>query len=644
MTGFTPTYDDALGGNFVSQFDKNDVETAGLVKFDFLGLKTLTIVDMAIKSANKTRKKQGLPPIDIEKIPLDDPAVYEMYQKGETTAVFQVESKGMKELLKRQLPDRFEDLIALVALFRPGPLQSGMVDNFIDRKHGREEISYPDATWQHDSLKDILEPTYGIILYQEQVMQIAQVLAGYTLGGADMLRRAMGKKKPEEMAKQREVFEKGAIQNGIDGTLAMKIFDLVEKFAGYGFNKSHSAAYALVSYQTGWLKTHYPAEFLAAVMSADINDKDKIINFTQEARRLGIEVLPPDINKSESGFTAEDGKIYFGLEAISSFGSSYIDPILNERSKGGDFKNMFDFASRTKIQKKALTNCIHAGAFDFCGVHRASLVASVPKINELGKQAKQELDSSQGMLFGSILEDENVAVYEEADPYTRREKVINEINVIGVSVSGHLLDDYEAECQNLADGKLSDYTEISIEDGNIDSDKEHSVWRDKFVKVVGVISDIQISHGNKTKSGYARMTLDDKSRQIDCAAYNRTLFQSEQFMKENNVVYIKGVIKLNKKSGTYRLNIHELESIDSIRQKSIESLNIVVKGYDNDPNFQSKINRFKFNLENHHDKGTCPIKVEYYKNESECTVLNLGNDEYIIDENLISDAKKDFWQ
>lgn len=642
LTDFTPTYDEANGGNFVSQFDKNDVETAGLVKFDFLGLKTLTIVDMAIKSANKNRLKEGLPPINIEKIPLDDPEVYKMYQKGETTAVFQVESRGMKDLLKRQLPDRFEDIIALVALFRPGPLQSGMVDNFIDRKHGREEISYPDATWQHESLKEILEPTYGIILYQEQVMQIAQVLAGYTLGGADMLRRAMGKKKPEEMQKQRDVFKQGAIENGIDGTLAMKIFDLVEKFAGYGFNKSHSAAYALVSYQTAWLKTHYPAEYMAAVMSADIHDKDKIINFTQEARRLGIEVLPPDINKSMSGFTAESGKIYFGLEAIASFGASYITPILNERSKNGEFKNMFDFASRTKIQKKALTHCINSGAFDFCGVHRASLAASVPKVSELGKQAKVELDSSQGMLFGSLLEDENIAVYEDSDPYSNKEKIINEINAIGVAVSGHLLDDYESECENLAEGKLSDHIEISVEDGNEDNEKQHSVWRDKFVKVVGVISNIQISHGNKTKNGYARMTIDDKTRQLDCLAYNKTLFQSEQFMKENNVVFIKGMIKLDKKSGSYKLVAHELESIDSIRQKSIESLNIVVKGYENDPAFESKMNRFKHDLETVHDQGTCPIKIEYYKTESEVTILNLGNKEYIVDEGLISNAKKIF--
>ncbi|NTJ37309.1 DNA polymerase III subunit alpha [Vibrio vulnificus] len=259
ITDFAPIYADAEGNFPVTQFDKNDVETAGLVKFDFLGLRTLTIIDWALGLINPRLEREGKAPVRIESIQLDDPASFRILQNSETTAVFQLESRGMKELIKRLQPDCFEDIIALVALFRPGPLQSGMVDNFIDRKHGREAISYPDEKWQHESLKEILDPTYGIILYQEQVMQIAQVLSGYTLGGADMLRRAMGKKKPEEMAKQRATFEEGAVKNGVDGELAMKIFDLVEKFAGYGFNKSHSAAYALVSYQTLWLKTHYPA-------------------------------------------------------------------------------------------------------------------------------------------------------------------------------------------------------------------------------------------------------------------------------------------------------------------------------------------------------------------------------------------------
>ena len=291
LTDFSPLFCDDDGGGLVTQFDKNDVEDAGLVKFDFLGLRTLTIIDWAVAMINA--RPDVTDAVDINHIPLDDSNVYQLLQSAETTAVFQLESRGMKELIKNLKPDTFEDIIALVALFRPGPLQSGMVENFIDRKHGREVVSYPDPQYQHEWLKPILEPTYGIILYQEQVMQIAQELAGYTLGGADLLRRAMGKKKPEEMAKQRSVFEGGAKDKGVDPDLAMRIFDLVEKFAGYGFNKSHSAAYALVSYQTAWLKTHYPAEFMAAVMSSEIDNTDKLLSLRDECRRMGLNVRAP---------------------------------------------------------------------------------------------------------------------------------------------------------------------------------------------------------------------------------------------------------------------------------------------------------------------------------------------------------------
>ncbi|CAM5221590.1 DNA-directed DNA polymerase [Alishewanella longhuensis] len=299
ITDFSPLYCDEHGLNPVTQFDKNDVEYAGLVKFDFLGLRTLTILQWALNMANARLQKEGKAPVDINTIPLDDRYSFQVLMRADTTAVFQLKSRGMKDLIRRLQPDCFEDMIALVALFRPGPLQSGMVDNFIDRKRGREEISYPDATWQHESLKPILEPTYGIILYQEQVMQIAQVLSGYSLGGADLLRRAMGKKKPEEMAKQRDTFQEGAAKNGIDPELAIKIFDLVEKFAGYGFNKSHSAAYALVSYQTLWMKAHFPAEFMAAVMSADMDNTDKIVTLVDECERMKLTLIPPDVNTGQ---------------------------------------------------------------------------------------------------------------------------------------------------------------------------------------------------------------------------------------------------------------------------------------------------------------------------------------------------------
>ncbi len=376
ITDFAPIYCDAEGNFPVTQFDKNDVETAGLVKFDFLGLRTLTIIDWALGLVNPRLKKAGKPPVRIEAIPLDDARSFRNLQDAKTTAVFQLESRGMKELIKRLQPDCFEDIIALVALFRPGPLQSGMVDNFIDRKHGREAISYPDEKWQHESLKEILEPTYGIILYQEQVMQIAQVLSGYTLGGADMLRRAMGKKKPEEMAKQRAVFQEGAEKNGVDGELAMKIFDLVEKFAGYGFNKSHSAAYALVSYQTLWLKTHYPAEFMAAVMTADMDNTEKVVGLVDECKNMGLTVLPPDINSGLYRFNVDDnGAIVYGIGAIKGVGEGPIEAILEARNKGGYFKDLFDFCARIdlkKVNKRVIEKLILAGALDRLGPHRAA--------------------------------------------------------------------------------------------------------------------------------------------------------------------------------------------------------------------------------------------------------------------------------
>jgi len=337
LNEFSPIYCEPGGTGLVSQFDKKDVEEVGLVKFDFLGLRTLTIIDWAVKAINLKLETQ----LEIERIPLDDKQTFDLLQAHQTTAVFQLESRGMKDLIRRQQPDCFEDIIALVALFRPGPLQSGMVDDFINRKHGRAKVEYA-----HPDLEPILQPTYGVILYQEQVMQIAQVLASYTLGGADMLRRAMGKKDPDEMAKQRDIFVEGALKNDIAEETATYIFDLMEKFAGYGFNKSHSAAYALVSYQTAWLKSHYPSEFMASVLSADMDNTDKIVILIDECREMEVQVLPPDVNLSNYQFrAAESGEIVYGLGAIKGVGQAAIDIIINER-ENGEYKSLDEFCER----------------------------------------------------------------------------------------------------------------------------------------------------------------------------------------------------------------------------------------------------------------------------------------------------------
>ncbi|MFM8354258.1 MAG: DNA polymerase III subunit alpha, partial [Gammaproteobacteria bacterium] len=329
LTDFVPLYVDDQSGGLVAQFDKDDVESAGLVKFDFLGLKTLTIIDWAIAAINAARDPAA-ERLQIDRIPLDDPRTFALLHSAETTGVFQLESRGMKDLIRRLVPDRFDDIVALVALFRPGPLQSGAVDDYINRKHGREPVVYP-----HPDTAPVLAPTYGVMLYQEQVMQMAQVLAGFSLGQADLLRRAMGKKKPEEMAKVRAQFLAGCSAREVDGRLAGDLFDLMEKFAGYAFNKSHSATYALVSFQTAWLKAHYPAEFMAATLSADMQNIDKVVTLVDEARRMGLELLPPSVNRSEFRFSGAGGRVIYGLGAVRGVGEGPVEALVAARTQGG---------------------------------------------------------------------------------------------------------------------------------------------------------------------------------------------------------------------------------------------------------------------------------------------------------------------
>lgn len=424
------------------------MEYAGLVKFDFLGLRTLTIIKWALDMINTRLAKEGKPPVDIATIPLDDPASFELLKRSETTAVFQLESRGMKDLIKRLQPDCFEDIIALVALFRPGPLESGMVQNFIDCKHGNEVVAYPNPEYQHDSLKPILEPTYGVIVYQEQVMQIAQELAGYTLGGADLLRRAMGKKKPEEMAAQREIFEKGAIQKGVDGELAMKIFDLVEKFAGYGFNKSHSAAYALVSYQTLWLKTHYPAEFMAAVMTSEMDNTDKIVGLYDECLRMGLKVAPPDINTGKHHFSVnEHGEIVYGIGAIKGVGEGPIEALISAREQGGIFKDLFDLCARVdlkKINRRTFESLILSGAFDKLGPHRAALSKNLEDALKASNQHAKDAAMGQADMFGVLTESHEDVEKAYASTPRWSEKVIleGERETLGLYLSSHPISPY----------------------------------------------------------------------------------------------------------------------------------------------------------------------------------------------------------
>ena len=460
LTDFTPLYCEEAGGGLVSQFDKNDVETAGLVKFDFLGLRTLTIIDWAVKMINE---RQGeAEPVAIDALPLDDESVYQILRKGETTALFQLESRGMKELIKKLKPSSFEDIIALVALFRPGPLQSGMVDDFIERKHGRTEVAYP-----HPELEPVLSNTYGVILYQEQVMQIAQVLANYTLGGADILRKAMGKKDPAVMAKQRDLFMAGAVARQIDKDLAGSIFDLMEKFAGYGFNKSHSAAYALISYQTAWLKAHYPEFFMAAVLSAEMQNTDKIVTYVDECHAMGLKIVPPDVNVGQFNFTVNDtGEIVYGLGAIKGLGEGPIEAIISERQKK-PFESLLDVCQRLDSQvvnRRSQEALIKSGAFDNFmkggpDVVRAALLELLPASIQAAEQSKRNSESKVDDLFGDISPEapagENQSSGASTQAWSEQERLQAEKSALGLYLSGHPIEEFLPELSKITRSRLS---------------------------------------------------------------------------------------------------------------------------------------------------------------------------------------------
>ncbi|HIF9450305.1 TPA: DNA polymerase III subunit alpha [Photobacterium damselae] len=625
ITDFAPLYCDAEGHHPVTQFDKNDVESAGLVKFDFLGLRTLTIIDWALGMINPRLEAQGKDPVNIAAIPMADQKSFTMLQRSETTAVFQLESRGMKDLIKRLQPDCFEDMIALVALFRPGPLQSGMVDNFIDRKHGREAVSYPDEKWQHESLKDILDPTYGIILYQEQVMQIAQVLAGYTLGGADMLRRAMGKKKPEEMAKQRAVFEAGAIKNGVDGELSMKIFDLVEKFAGYGFNKSHSAAYALVSYQTLWLKAHYPAEFMAAVMTADMDNTDKIIGLVDECHRMKLKLLPPDVNKGLYRFNVDDqGAIVYGIGAVKGVGEGPIENIIAAREAGGHFKDLFDFCARIdtkKVNKRVLERLIKSGAMDRLGPNRASMMASLDDAIRAASQHHQAEAFGQTDMFGVLTEAPEEVEHKYANIPEWPDKVWleGERETLGLYLTGHPINAYLSE--------LKHYTTWRLKDAQ-------PTRRDGAATVAGLVIAARVM---TTKRGtrIGLLTLDDRSGRMEVMLFSEALERYLDLIETDRIVVVTGQVSFDDYNGGLRMSAREVLDISDAREKHLRGLAISVTEQQIDDKFFA---RFSEILEPH-KAGTVPVNV-YYQRSNARAKLTLGTKWRITPaDQLISDLK-----
>lgn len=556
LTDFSPLYCDENGEGLVTQFDKNDVETAGLVKFDFLGLRTLTIIDWAIKMINAQEFGNGASQLDIAEIPLDDKKVYDLLQRGETTAVFQLESRGMKDLIKRLLPSRFEDIIALVALFRPGPLQSGMVDDFINRKHGRADVDYP-----HADLEPVLSNTYGVILYQEQVMQIAQVLANYSLGGADMLRRAMGKKKAEEMAKQRDLFLEGAAQRNIDPKKAGAIFDLMEKFAGYGFNKSHSAAYALVSYQTAWLKEHYPAYFMAAVLSADMQNTDKVVTLIEECRQMKLPLVVPDVNLGEFNFTVNGNReIVYGLGAIKGLGEGPVANIIAARKNGGKFVSLLDFCQRVdarNVNKRTLEALVKAGALDSLqsgskDQARASLFAAIAETTKAAEQSSRNEAIGVQDMFGDISPANTPASAGAssrtwARPWSEQQRLANERETLGLYLSGHPIDEFLPEIGRMTRDRLA----------NLKPERESQL-------VAGLVVSTRTM---KSKRGdtIAFVVLDDRSARLEVSVFGREYEQFRDLLQKDRILVIDCFVSVDDYSGAMRGRTKHIVGLDQAR-------------------------------------------------------------------------------
>jgi DNA polymerase-3 subunit alpha len=571
LTDFTPLYCEANGEGLVTQFDKDDVEKVGLVKFDFLGLRTLTIVDWALKTVNAERVRQGEAPIDINAIPMDDQASFRLLKSAETTAVFQLESRGMKELIKKLQPDCFDDITALVALFRPGPLQSGMVDDFINRKHGRAKVAYP-----HPDLEPILKPTYGVILYQEQVMQIAQVLAGYSLGGADLLRRAMGKKKPEEMAKQGEIFRKGAVERGVEEQTASYIFDLMEKFAGYGFNKSHSAAYALVSYQTIWLKTHYPAAFMAAVCSADMDNTDKVVPLIEECRRMGLKVEAPQVNLSEYKFTATDRQtVVYGLGAIKGVGEAAIESVIDERNGGGAYRDIFEFCRRIdlrKVNRRVIESLVRAGALDGLGANRATLMMQLPLALRLAEQHHAMQAVGQDDLFGmgdpQPAETSHAQVIpKDVEEWEEEQRLQGEKETLGLYLTGHPIDRYADELTQISSSRIGD---LSLEGAPEAGQRRRGVQ----VVVTGLV--VGASHRQTQRGRMGTLVLDDRSGRIECTLFNEVYEQHRELIAADKILVVSGSLSYDEFRGGLSIRADNLLTFEQARSHYAGLLNVEV--------------------------------------------------------------------
>jgi DNA polymerase III, alpha subunit (EC 2.7.7.7) len=627
---FCPVLCEPDGTSVVTQLDKNDVETAGLVKFDFLGLRTLTIIDWALHFINDGKQPGDDGFVDIARIPLDDTETFDLIKTGKTTGVFQLESAGMQNLIVRLRPDCFEDIIALVALFRPGPLESGMVDNFIARKHGKEKVSYPDAQYQHESLQPILEPTYGVILYQEQVMQIAQVLAGYTLGGADMLRRAMGKKKPEEMAKQRSVFKEGAEKSGIDGDLAMKIFDLVEKFAGYGFNKSHSAAYALVSYQSAWLKTHYPAEFMAAQISSDMDNTEKVVHMVNECYAMGIDVRQPNINECEIHFKSvktEEKVVRYGLGAIKGVGESALEGIIAERKENGPYQDLFDFCLRVtkKVNKRVIEALILAGAMDCLHDNRQAMLDSVGLALQKAEQKHKDEEAGQGDLFGDAMsfEAENASELVDVPEMPEKLRLKGEKDVLGLYMTGHPIEIYREELDKLVEQKLSAL--------------RPEKWAKKWA--AGLIVEAR-SKVTKSGSRMGFVAIDDQTARMEVVLRPAVFESCRDILLPDTVVLIYGEVSEDTFNGGIKLDAEQVVTLAESRVEKARAIKVFA-----DATLQpDRLQNLSSVLTPYRVEAGLPLVVDYRNDQARAQMITQEGIEFFPDDELLEVLRSHGWQ
>jgi DNA polymerase-3 subunit alpha len=598
ISDFSPVYCQADGASLVSQYDKDDVEAVGLVKFDFLGLRTLTILDMALENANKQRAENNLLPLSFATLPIDDKPTFQLLKTANTTAVFQLESRGMKDMLKQAMPDCFEDIIALVALYRPGPMD--LIPDFCRRKHGKQRVEYP-----HPLTEPILKETYGIAVYQEQVMQIAQVVAGYSLGGADLLRRAMGKKKKEEMDAQRKIFTEGATKNNMTEKQASELFDLLEKFAGYGFNKSHAAAYALVAYQTAFLKTHYPAAFLAATMSADMNNTDSVHIFYDDCAANKVEVLPPDVNESEFKFKPiSRTQVLYGLGAVKGTGWAAIEVILQARKTDGPFKDLFDFCCRLdlrKVNRRVIESLIRAGAFDKLEPNRNALLSAVALA--IGAAEQTNANSNQNSLFGEA-SDQSVHVLPDVPAWPEQQKLQEEKAALGFYLSGHPYWAYQKDLSNFITTTLASLAP-----------------REQPQLLAGIVSGIRVRMTGRGKM--AIVGIDDGTTRIEVVVGNELLNQSQQLLKDDQLVIVEGRVSNDDFSGGIRVNARKLYDLSSLRNSKASFLKISCNGQADAIKLKTLLKPYC--VSNSDEQRGCAVKVEYHNKTSKVELM-LGSE------------------